>query len=143
MPAGSFHFEDDIKTDAFNLKPKDVEAAIPEDQREISHEVYEARNVLKLLQAHHGFKKDDATYDEFIKRVVEAAEAGCVINNVKTRLAAGALNQIRCDIVQRKGRRILYRYLSVLGRWALGGIAAGGIIVALATCYTAALAGYG
>lgn len=74
--------------------------------------------------------------------MIQAAEVGCTANNVKTRLAADALEQIRRDIVRRKGRAIKYRYLITLGRWAVMGILLGALVVA-ASCYVAALSGYG
>src|SRR5271166_1272360 len=42
---GLFEFEDNKKDDQFNLKPRDDRSvSIPDDQRKISIEVYEARN---------------------------------------------------------------------------------------------------
>lgn len=59
MAEGSFEFADDNRGDSFNLKPKDVATPIPEDQRQLNHEVYEARNVLKLIRERGGFDGED------------------------------------------------------------------------------------
>jgi hypothetical protein len=104
----------------FNLKPRDVPDPIPDDQREISHDVYEARNVLKLFRERGAIRKGDASFDEFLRRLLEAAKAGCTARNVKTRLAAEACDQIRKDIIRRIGMPIFWRYLSILAMWALG-----------------------
>jgi hypothetical protein len=140
---GVFEFEPGKKDDQFNLKPRDDRAgAIPEEQRKIGIEVYEARNILKLLQEQGAFKNDDTAYTEFISRILQAAEGGCVSANVDTTLAAAALEQIRADIVRRKGRHIIYRYLLRLGLWALAG---GGIafIAIAAAKFWPGLEGYG
>ena len=144
--AGVFEFENNDKSDQFNLKPLASRPdGIPEDQRNISGEAYEARNVLKLLQEQGAFKKAEGEiYNEFIKRVVQAAEAGCVGPNVDTGLAANAFKQIRADIVRRKGRFIVYRYLSLLALWALGGAAIGGVLNLATKCVLfSGLTGYG
>lgn len=60
------------------------------------------------------------SFNEFLKRLLEAAKAGCTADNVKTKLAAEACDQIRKGIIRRKGMPILWRYLSILAAWALG-----------------------
>jgi hypothetical protein len=58
---GMFKLVDGERGDQFNLMPRDDRVgAIPEDQRKISYELYEARNILKLLQEQCAFKSDDA-----------------------------------------------------------------------------------
>jgi len=144
--AGAFSFADEKRDDQFNLKPRDDRSApIPEDQRKISGEVYEARNILKLLQEQRAFKKRDSAYHEFINRTVQAAYVGCVSPNVDTTLAAAALEQIRADIVRRKGRHIIYRYLLCLGSWAFGGIVAAAAIIIVSKLFSGlvSLTGYG
>ena len=121
------------KGDAFNLKPRDLAESIPEEQRRISHEVYEARNVLKLLHEQKAFKSSEKSYHEFIQRVVQAAEVGCAgaektTRFVHTKLASEALEQIRRDIVRRKGKWLAYRYFAVLGACGLVGALIGGSI---------------
>ncbi len=87
----------------FNLAPRpDVVEPIPEEQRKISQEVYEARNILVLLRERGVFRNDTVALDEFITRVRQAATVGCVNNNVQTQLAIEALQQIRNDILRRK-----------------------------------------
>jgi hypothetical protein len=115
----------------FNLGPKDDVVNIPEDQAKISHDVYEARNILMLLKSTWGVRRilertpdtkqappdEDRAWnmaDEFIIRIKQAAGAGCVRDNVHVSLAAKALEQIREDIVRRVAKPIIYRYLAVL-----------------------------
>ncbi|MCK4790913.1 MAG: hypothetical protein KAV87_44665 [Desulfobacteraceae bacterium] len=117
------------KDENFDLKPRNSPDPIPDDQREIHHDVYEARNVLVLLKKRGRFKDDGASFDEFLKRVLQVANAGCTADNVKTRLAAEACDQIRKDIIRRKGMPILWRYLSILAAWALGGAVLGFVLV--------------
>ena len=138
----AFEFEDNDRTEDFNLKPRDNRPApIPEDQRKITHEVYEARNILKLLKQQRAYRRNDA-YKEFIDRVVQAATVGCVARHVDTKLAAEALEQIRADVVRRNGRPIMYRYLMYLAAWALGGVVIGWLVVAGSKAWPG-LAGYG
>ena len=140
---GLFEFEDNKKDDQFNLKPRDDRSvSIPDDQRKISIEVYEVRNVLKLLQEQEIFDSNDPAYHEFMKRVLQAAEVGCVSPAADTTLAGAALDQIRADIVRRKGRHITYSYLLFLGLYALIGIVAAAAIV-IASKFLPGLAGYG
>jgi hypothetical protein len=138
----AFEFEDNDRTDNFNLKPRDNRTGlIPEDQRKINHEVYEARNILKLLKQQRAFRRNDA-YKEFIDRLLQAAMVGCVARHVDTKLAGEALEQIRADVVRRNGRPIMYRYLMYLAAWALGGVVIGWCVVAGSKAWPG-LAGYG
>lgn len=141
MAAGAFVI--DGTDEDFNLKPKEVPDPIPDDQRRISHDVYEARNILKLLKEQGAFRKDNPSFKEFITRVLQAAETGCTAKHVNTTLAAEALEQIRKDVVRRKGRAITYRYLSVLVKWALAGMAVGAVIILVAKFVVPELMGYG
>jgi hypothetical protein len=141
-PEPAFEFEDNDRSEHFNLKPRDNRPGpIPEDQRKISHEVYAARNILKLLKEKRAFRRNDA-YKEFIDRVLQAATVGCVARHVDTKLAAEALEQIRADVVRRNGRPITYRYLMYLAAWASGGVAIGWLVVAASKAWPG-LAGYG
>lgn len=98
-PAGAFELEHP-DSENFNLKPRDSRhGPIPEDQRKINQEVYEARNIPKLLKAQGAFRRQGPAYDEFMERVVQAARSGCVApHGVDTNLAASALEQIRADV---------------------------------------------
>ena len=127
MVAGAFEIEGE--GEMFNLKHKDVAGGIPDDQRKISHDVYEARNILKLLKDKGAFRNDVESFNEFITRVLQAAKSGCVEQHVDTRLAAEALEQIRTDIVRRKGRAITYRYLFFLALWGLAGAGVAVVII--------------
>src|SRR5258706_9824005 len=129
---GMFKFHNDERGDQFNLRPRDDRSgAIPEDQRKISYELYEARNVLKLLQEEGAFKSDDKakgdttpgvkSYDEFIARLTQAAEVGCVSEGVDTALALKARDELRMDIARRKGRHITNTCSLPLALCAIGG----------------------
>ena len=118
--APAFEYEGNDMSENFNLRPrKGFTGPIPEDQRKISQDVYEARNVLKLLKDDKAI--DDMLFKEFIARVTQAGYAGCVADNVDPTLADEALQQIRADIVRRAGTPLVYRYLRALAFWALLG----------------------
>jgi hypothetical protein len=107
---------------------------IPADQMKLSHEVYETKNILKLLKENNRFEKppnQGAAYREFINRVKEAAKVGCTGDDVETALGTEAIAQIRADILRRVGRRLAYRYLGFLAAWALGGAVIGFLVAAL------------
>jgi hypothetical protein len=129
-------------TDKFNLRPlPSFRGKIPEDQRKVSQDVYEARNVLKLLQDDKAIT--DPLFDEYIARVTQAGFAGCVAKNVDTTLAGEALEQIRADIVRRVGTPLVYRYLRALALYALAGGLVGLVFAIVAANYCPGLKGYG
>jgi hypothetical protein len=152
----AFEYENgNDKKDDFNLRPlPDRHFPIPEDQRKISSEVYEIRNVLKLLREHKSsvFPPviDPAVYNEFIVRALQAGRVGCVATYVHPILASGALVQIRADIVRRVGVPLVYTYLAALAGWALVGLAlgigasaaVGAIAAALGHTASQAISGY-
>jgi hypothetical protein len=132
---GVFEFEGDRRDEAFNLHVLEKRSGpVPDDQARISREVYEVRNILKLLKEKKAFKdkEDLQAYEEFVQRILQAADLGCVSPNVDTTLAAAALEQIRADIVRRKGRHIIYHYLLTLGFCAVGGIVLAATSIAIA-----------
>jgi hypothetical protein len=139
----AFEFENNDETENFNLRHRDdLRSPVPEAQRKISYDVYEARNVLKLLKEEKRFRTPE-TYNEFMRRVIQAGRAGCVAPYVDTNLASGALEQIRADIVRRVGTPLVYRYLLFLAGWALGGAVLGLIIVIIGHWALPAIEGYG
>jgi hypothetical protein len=118
--APAFEYENGVMDENFNLRPlPSFRGTIPEDQRKVSQDVYEARNVLKLLKDDQAIT--DALFKEFIARDTQAGFAGCVASNVDPTLAAEALVQIRADIVRRVGTPLVYRYLRTLALYALVG----------------------
>ena len=124
----AFEFVNDDQSENFDLRPRaDLKAPVPPAQRKVSHEVYEARNVLKLLKEDKAIRQ--ATYEEFIRRVVQAGYVGCVAKYADPSLALDALTQIRADIVRRVGTPLAYRYLLVLAGWALAGGVVGVVLV--------------
>lgn len=139
--APAFEFEGNDMSENFNLRPrKGFTGPIPEDQRKISQDVYEARNVLKLLKDDKAI--DDMLFKEFIARVTQAGYAGCVADNVDPTLADEALQQIRADIVRRAGTPLVYRYLGALAFWALlGGLL--GLVIVYIGIHCPGLNGYG
>src|ERR1700735_4094852 len=108
--APAFEYEGGKLGDDFNLQPRRTyKGVIPEDQRRIAFDVYEARNVLKLLKERGAI--EDQLFKEFITRVNQAGLAGCASNDsVHPSLGAAALEQIRADIVRRAGTPLVYRY---------------------------------
>jgi hypothetical protein len=127
--AGVFEFEGSREDWDFNLRPKAGATSIPEDQRNVAHDVYEARNILSLLRTQRGFLFASGRYDEFLHRITQAAHVGCIDASVNPALAMSALAQIRTDVVRRKGRAIVYSYLAVLAAWALGAALLSQVIV--------------
>lgn len=138
----AFEYEGDVRSEKFNLRPRpDFKGTIPEDQRKISQDVYEARNVLKLLKDDKAIS--EPLFQEFIERVTQAGFAGCVADNVDARLAGEALEQIRADIVRRAATPLVYRYLSALALWAAAGGACGLVIALIGGNHLPILKGYG
>lgn len=141
MAAGVFEIEDN--GEEFNIKPKDIADPIPDDQRELNHDIYETWNIAKLLKEGGVFKSDDPSFTEYRTRLLEAANIGLIANNVKSKLASDALAQIQSHIVKRKGRTMVFGYLAVLALWAVAG-AGIGVAVVLAVKFGATpLKGYG
>jgi hypothetical protein len=141
MAAGAFVIDPNHGGDNFNLRPLG-NTDIPGEQRRIQHEVYEARNILKFLREQNVFR-DDSSYAEFINRVLQAARAGCVGQHVDTTMASDALEQIRSDVVRRKGRIIAYRYLLGLAKTALAGMAFAVLVILASKYLVPGLKGYG
>lgn len=145
---GAFEFEKGDESENFNLRPRDNRTGpIPDEQRRISHDVYQARNILKLLKEQGAFPKEkekgSGSYHEFIKRVVQAARVGCIAPRTEPKLAEAALEQIRADIVRRKGRPLVYRYLACFAGWAMAGVGVAIMIVIAARFLSLDLIGYG
>jgi hypothetical protein len=116
---------------------------VPADQAKLSKDIYETKNILKLLSSEGWLgpkpKSDDDTYDtykEFIKRVKEVADAGCIGPDIETALAADALTQIRADVLRRVGRPVAFRYLHFLALWGLAGALIGAVVEAGASYWT-------
>jgi hypothetical protein len=131
----AFEIENNNTKENFNLRPRTgFKGPIPEDQSKISQDVYEARNVLKLLKEDKAI--NDPRFDEFIQRITQAGFVGCVADNVYPALASIALDQIRADIVRRAGTPLVYRYLKALAWCALAGGVLGLVIAFIGTSYT-------
>lgn len=130
-------FKDATPEEVFNLglKPRHPHP-VPADQAKLAKDVYETKNILKLLHSEGRFgttPEQQSAYAEFIHRVKEAAAAGCVGEDdeiVETALAADALAQILADILRRIGRPLAFRYLGFLALWALAGAGVGLVIAA-------------
>lgn len=115
----------------FNIKPKDSAQVIPEDQRQIHKDIYRAYNALMLMVDHKVFAQNDPELATFLERLLEAAEVGLGAQNARTRDAASAVKDIQANIVTRKGKPLVYSYLTRLGLWALGGL----VVAALAHAF--------
>jgi hypothetical protein len=142
----AFEYENGIMTENFNLRPRTgFKGTIPDDQLKITQDVYEARNVLKLLIDDKAIKKP--LFEEFIQRVTQAGFVGCVADNAYPVVASDALEQIRADIVRRAGTPLVYRYLGWLAFWAVLGGGIGFVMASNGTSplsdYSAVLKGYG
>jgi hypothetical protein len=125
---GAYEFKDAAAGEEFNLGLKAGHARpVPADQAKLSKDVYETKNILKLL--HSERRLNNEPYAEFIHRAEEAATAGLIGPDVETALAADALAQIRVDILRRIGRPLAFRYLGFLALW---GVAAALIGLAIA-----------
>lgn len=141
MARGVFDVED--SGEEFNIKPKEIADPIPDDQRELNHDIYETWNILKLLKEGGVFKSDDTSFAEYRTRLLEAANIGLTANYVKSKLASDALAQIQRHIVKRKGRTMVFGYLAVLVLWAIAGAGIGIAIVLAAKFGATPLSGYG
>ena len=129
--------------DDFDLRPV---CATPTIYRKISKRsaaTPTARNILKLLKAQGVFTQDNASYDEFIARIRQAARAGCIVPNANPGLATSALEQIRTDVVRRKGRAIVYRHLRVLAKCAWPGAIVAVLLMLGGQFWLSELRGYG
>jgi hypothetical protein len=133
---GAYKFkEHPAAGEEFNLGLKEGHAhPVPIDQAQLSKDIYETKNILKLL--HDKGRLAPKPYAEFINRVMEVAEGGCIGPDVETALAADALSQIRADVLRRVGRPLAFRYLGFLALWGLGGALIGLAMVAAAGYWT-------
>ena len=133
--AGAFEIVSDLQDEEFDLRPApNHRHPIPTDQVKLSQQVYETKNILKLLQENDWFGPSPPTggaYREFINRVKETAKVGCIGAAVETDLAIDAIEQIRADILRRVGRRLAFRYLAYLALWGLGGALIGLVVAGL------------
>jgi hypothetical protein len=145
MVAGTFELIEGAgdSPDDFDLRPLASASAIPEDQQKVCRDAYEVRNILKLLKAHGVFTQDNISYDEFIARIRQAARAGCIIPNATPGLATSALEQIRTDVVRRKGRTIVYRHLRVLAKCGWPGAIVAVLLILGGQFWLPELGGYG
>lgn len=142
MTEGAFKINNEEDLDNYDITPKD-NVEVPEAQRELQHRVYATRGVLKLLREQGVFENKETVLKEFQTRVLETARAG-LTGYVQLELAVGALEQVRKELVIRKGKRVVYRYLTRLAWWGLGGVGVG-VLIVLASAYKLApwMVGYG
>ena len=76
-------------------------------------------------------------------RLFQAVKVGLAEGHVQSKLSARALEQIRDEIVLRKGRTIQFLYLTVFFVWATLGIVIGSVLVPAASYGASQLTGYG
>ena len=126
----------------FNMEPDPaVSGPVPDDQRELQHDIYGVIGVLKQLHEQKAFDGQKTAYDDFRRRLRQVAEVGLVGANVKTRLASSAVEQIAGEVVTRVGKKVQIRYLARLLLFVFVGVGAGlGIQVFLLPGYGAVLA---
>jgi hypothetical protein len=145
---GAFELIRKHDDEEFDLRPAPGHRhPIPTDQVKLSQDIYETKNILKLLEdsrllgrhlpGESSRRARSGAYGEFLNRVTETAHTGCVDDIVETGLATDAITQIRADILRRFGRRLAYRYLGFLAMWGLGGAAIGLLVAVSARFWTA------
>lgn len=142
MAKGAFK----IHEEPFHIEPLPEITRIPEDQWKLNQAIYFAVNVLYQMREAKAFKDNEVgpSYDHFYGRLVEAARAGLEGKNAFTKECAAALEQIKGDIVRRKGRGIKYSYLVKLAFWGVVGIVLGAAMIVVAQeSGISALVGYG
>lgn len=142
MTEGAFEISNEEDLENYDIKPKD-NVEVPKTQREFQQRVYATRGVLKLLREQGVFENEQTVLKEFQTRILETARAG-LTEYVQLELAVGALEQVREELVIRKGKRVVYRYLTRLAWWCLSGVGVG-VLFVLASAYKLApwLVGYG
>ena len=123
MATGSFKIKPDGADKLeFNIEPDpNVSGPVPDDQSDLQHDIYAAIGVLKYLHEQKAFNKQEATYDDFRRRLLQAARVGLEGADVKTRLAVSAVEQIAGEVVVRVGKKVQIHYLG----WLLVGVAVG------------------
>ena len=119
MTAGRFeiHTSDQRKHD-FDLVRKTGDLPPPADQWAVCRNVYDTKNIVWLLNEKKAFAADGHTFASYMDRLRLAARSGCAIDHVAPEEALKALEAIRNDVVELKGRPAKYRYLLYLALWA-------------------------
>ena len=141
---GAFEIVDKEDLDHYNIKPLAGGGPVPEDQRKLQQAIYATRGVLKLLHDQGIFPEQGKGEEQrkhpmlkaFQKRILQIAEVGLTGESIKHKTAAEALAQVRKEIVIRKGKAVVYKYLLRLAVWACAGVAAG-LLIEVASAYLA------
>ncbi len=134
MSKGAFTI-DDSGPDDYNIKPRtDLQEPIPPEQRKLQKEIYQTRGTLKLLteqgvfrarNAQDGPQREEAVLKEFKTRLRQIAETGLTGDLVRVELATEAHEDLRRELLTRKGNAIKFHYLAILAAWAGVGLALG------------------
>jgi hypothetical protein len=134
MSEGAFVIEGQ-GSDDYNIKPDpDLKQPIPPDQRELQQEIYRTRGTLKLLAEQGVFRKapeQDGMLQEFKIRLRQIAETGLVGDFVQMEQAVEAHEDLRRELLTRKGNAVKYHYLAILASWTAAGLVLGTAIYAL------------
>jgi hypothetical protein len=132
-PKGVFELQpgDAALFDSYNISSLSADEPVPDDQARLQVAIYETRGILKLLreQGMLGKVEEDPKRPEiaaeFSKRIEQVAKAGLVGQVAQVALATLALQSIRSELLARKGRKVIYLYLSRLAKAAATGVAFG------------------
>jgi hypothetical protein len=115
----------------FDLRPIPGAGVVPPEMRTLHHDVYETIGVLKALRNKGIFDDNPHAFGEFVGRVIQATRAGLVGSNAQPRLGRDAIDQIRAEIVMRRGVRMKILYLLKLLAWAALGLIPALILLAI------------
>lgn len=151
MPQGAFEIVDPAPIESGHLDDYDIrpraglDEPIPQEQRELQKEVYRTRGILKHLEEQGMFESrgglrrrltfrrseeaeppgEQRMLVEFKLRLRQIAETGLTGDFVRVQHAAEALQDLREELLVRKGAAVKFRYLSHLAGWAAGGVLCG------------------
>ena len=101
---GAFEIVEKYKK-TFNIKP--VGDSLPQDQVKLQRAIYAANAILNVI-----FKNREEKYKDYLKALMEVAEAGLESPNiVHPQIAFDALEQIKTNIVLLEGRELKKKYL--------------------------------
>ncbi len=134
MSEGAFTIEGS-GLDDYDIKPRsDLAEPIPPDQRKLQKEIYRTRGILKLLteQGVFGTKnktqedtEQDVVLKEFKTRLRQIAETGLTGTFVRVEHATDAHEDLRQELLTRKGNAVKFHYLAILAAWAGVGLVLG------------------
>lgn len=154
MDPGAFVIQGD-GLDDYDIQPRgDLDARIPEEQRELQKGIYRTRGILKHLEEQGVFRREglrkrferrlstvtgkpvkppdqQKMLGEFKERLRQIAETGLTGDVARVQHAADAHEDLQRELLLRKGNAVKYHYLAILAGWAAVGLALGWLLHAL------------